>query len=71
MIGCASCLCASKTQQHFASWRDAVSPRHRPSTTGLRASAYASVRELLRHLLELLLITLPILPLLRSACALT
>ena len=34
------------------------------------SSAYASVRELLRHLLELLLL-FPILPLLRSACALT
>ena len=41
MIGCASCLCASRTQQHFASWRDAVSPRHRPSTTGLRANTAA------------------------------
>ena len=41
MIGCASCLCASNTQQHFASWRDAVSPKHRPSTKGLRANTAA------------------------------
>ena len=41
MIGCASC--ASKTQQHFASWRDAVSPGRRPSTTRLPA-ADASAR---------------------------
>ena len=41
MTGCASCLCASKTQQHVASWREAFSPGHYPSAARLRATTAA------------------------------